>query len=399
MKSKTFALGALALFGLGMIQMLAPTPAEAIPAFARANKVPCTTCHVQFPKLNEFGMAFKQNGYRMQGQKGKPVWLNDNLPLAAMTKLTFESRETDIPAEGVTAITDADRRSLEFFSGGHLGPNISYFFDYAFSIDEVEVFNGGTPLGTTTVAQAGAGGTFLVFSDILPDNLLNARVGVMSNEFFYLSQPRRTTQHGYLAPVSQDNSGLELNGHLKLGEGSGLRYATGYGNNFEENAEAVLGGAYAWAAYDIAGQTIGARYTTARAGDGATGATDTYSMLDLNANLRLGPTWMVLGWFSQDNVSGATGNTQENLLAEIVYPVTPRVLVTGRYESKESETAGMAVPGTDTETVLTASFYVMPNVNLTAEYVMADYGEGHPDSIGGAAGDDTILTVGFQIGL
>ncbi|MDH4230312.1 MAG: hypothetical protein OEW11_11330 [Nitrospirota bacterium] len=401
---KNIVTGLLALLGFGLVHILAPTPAEAIPAFARANKVPCTTCHVQFPKLNEFGMAFKQNGYRMQGQMGTPVWLRDNLPLAALTRLTVESTETSIPLEtppgNKTAITDAKRRGLEFFSAGHLAPRISYFFDYAFTTDTIDVFApGGGSLGTTTVSQAGPGGTFLVFSDLVPNNLVNLRVGDMSNEFLYLSQPRRTTQHAYLAPVSVGHVGVELNGHKGLGEHSGLRYAAGYGNNGEANAEGILGGGYAWGTWDIAGQTLGARYSTGRAGDAATGLTDQYSMLDLNTNLRLGQSWLVLAWFSQDNVDGVTGATQKNLLGELVYPVTSQLLFTGRYETKESETLAGATPGTDTATVIGLSYYIMPNINLTTEFVAMNYGEGHPNSALGNPGKDTIFAFGFQVGL
>ena len=39
----------------------------AIPAFARKHGTSCTTCHVVPPKLNSFGVAFKNNGYRIPG--------------------------------------------------------------------------------------------------------------------------------------------------------------------------------------------------------------------------------------------------------------------------------------------------------------------------------------------
>ena len=37
---------------------------QAIPSFARKYKTSCSTCHYAFPKLNGFGKAFKNNGYR-----------------------------------------------------------------------------------------------------------------------------------------------------------------------------------------------------------------------------------------------------------------------------------------------------------------------------------------------
>ena len=35
----------------------------AIPAFSRQHKTECTTCHTIYPELNEYGEAFRKNGY------------------------------------------------------------------------------------------------------------------------------------------------------------------------------------------------------------------------------------------------------------------------------------------------------------------------------------------------
>ncbi|MEE9234002.1 MAG: hypothetical protein V3U28_01000, partial [Candidatus Acidoferrales bacterium] len=40
-------------------------PASAVPSFARKYKTSCMTCHVAPPKLNAFGRAFRNSGYRM----------------------------------------------------------------------------------------------------------------------------------------------------------------------------------------------------------------------------------------------------------------------------------------------------------------------------------------------
>src|SRR6202140_4971524 len=39
--------------------------AYAFPAFARKCGVRCTACHEAWPKLNDFGRAFRDNGYQM----------------------------------------------------------------------------------------------------------------------------------------------------------------------------------------------------------------------------------------------------------------------------------------------------------------------------------------------
>src|SRR6201997_2190556 len=45
--------------------MLASVPkTSAIPAFSRKYQTSCTTCHNNYPALNDFGEAFKKNGFK-----------------------------------------------------------------------------------------------------------------------------------------------------------------------------------------------------------------------------------------------------------------------------------------------------------------------------------------------
>src|ERR1700688_1807510 len=43
---------------------LIPARAYAIPAFSRQYQTSCSTCHIDFPKLNDFGKAFKDAGFK-----------------------------------------------------------------------------------------------------------------------------------------------------------------------------------------------------------------------------------------------------------------------------------------------------------------------------------------------
>ena len=57
----------LRLFGrLSLLTLLlvAAKAAYAIPAFARMYGTSCSTCHIDFPKLNDFGKAFKDAGFK-----------------------------------------------------------------------------------------------------------------------------------------------------------------------------------------------------------------------------------------------------------------------------------------------------------------------------------------------
>src|SRR5437868_5893155 len=48
---------------LAALYLMAPK-AHAIPAFSRQYQTSCTTCHLDFPKLNDFGKAFKDAGFK-----------------------------------------------------------------------------------------------------------------------------------------------------------------------------------------------------------------------------------------------------------------------------------------------------------------------------------------------
>ena len=49
---------------LVVLLVLYPAASYAIPAFARQYQTSCSTCHLDFPKLNDFGKAFKDAGFK-----------------------------------------------------------------------------------------------------------------------------------------------------------------------------------------------------------------------------------------------------------------------------------------------------------------------------------------------
>src|SRR4030088_759571 len=48
--------------------------ARAIPAFARKCGMPCSACHEAWPKLNNFGQVFKDNGYQLGNDRDAPIF-------------------------------------------------------------------------------------------------------------------------------------------------------------------------------------------------------------------------------------------------------------------------------------------------------------------------------------
>src|SRR5947209_18225616 len=47
-----------------LLLMFCPVLSHAIPAFSRQYQTSCSTCHLDFPKLNDFGKAFKDAGFK-----------------------------------------------------------------------------------------------------------------------------------------------------------------------------------------------------------------------------------------------------------------------------------------------------------------------------------------------
>ena len=52
------------------------SPAFAVPAFARKYGLPCSACHEAWPKLNNFGLAFRDNGYQLMNDRDAPIYQN-----------------------------------------------------------------------------------------------------------------------------------------------------------------------------------------------------------------------------------------------------------------------------------------------------------------------------------
>jgi len=130
---------------------------EAIPYFARKYETSCSTCHVIIPKLNSFGIAFKNNGYRMpQGEEEmlkekevklgseaykrvwpKAIWpgaIPGNIPLS----MHIMSRAEYAPDEDVKFQFEFPHE-VEFMTGGTLGESFSFLGEITIEEGGIEV--------------------------------------------------------------------------------------------------------------------------------------------------------------------------------------------------------------------------------------------------------------------
>ena len=117
-----------------------PIPAGkvyAIPAFARKYGMPCSACHEAWPKLNNFGQTFKDNGYQMGNDRDAPVFQQPAYwPIALRItpnwhRESFDHADISNPATGSTAegrltTHGFDLSGMDILTAGTLAKNISF---------------------------------------------------------------------------------------------------------------------------------------------------------------------------------------------------------------------------------------------------------------------------------
>ena len=179
-----------------------PAMSHAIPAFARQYQTSCTTCHLDFPKLNDFGKAFKDAGFKFptddEGMiKIPPVMLGapaqkdlfphaiwpgtiPGMPPIGLRMNTFFQKTSGnrgnfdqlVPAGTVPPFipkTDFSTGLFSIFTAGNFGSDIAFWVDEDFSV-------GGEN------ASGGLGDGYLRFVNLghlfkLPKDSLTLRVG------------------------------------------------------------------------------------------------------------------------------------------------------------------------------------------------------------------------------
>jgi len=196
--------------------MLASVPkTSAIPAFSRKYQTSCTTCHSDYPELNDFGEAFKKNGFKFPKDdetfvKEPPVLLGSKaqkeafpgavypgeipgyLPIAFRYEGNFNLNRKQpagvIQQNGFAPRTDLfGPNTFTLIAAGSFGQNLSFWID-----DDISV--GGAN------ADGGLGDGWLKYSDLghgigLPKNALNVRFGQ-----FELDIPFTQARSIYLSP-------------------------------------------------------------------------------------------------------------------------------------------------------------------------------------------------------
>jgi hypothetical protein len=379
------------LIGLVSSIVLLPDEASAMPGFARKYDAPCSSCHVAFPKLNEFGIAFRQRGYRMEKEgPGEPVWKLKGIPIGGIAQAAYEFKNDEgaIPPAPKQS-SKAEVTEVEFFYGGVLGPNISFFGDFGADVAAGESL-------TPDVA-------FIIFDDLISDSRLNLKMGGFDVDFPFLSDPRSVTLSPYLVRISADPTeegvtlgrrGAEVNGFLK---NTATRYAVGVGNAKVANSTNEFRAVHAWITETVElmgfNQTMGALVSLDQNGDKSAGTDNDTQAYGLALDLHYGLTGLVLGYYYYDGNKDATVDPVRVVnsgLVELLHSFTQDLVGVVRYDFQNS--AG--TEASKNQFTGDLQYFFHPNVRGQAEfsYLTDDDGLGNNTDVKTAT---LAVTFGF----
>jgi hypothetical protein len=114
-----------------LLLLALPSPAAAIPAYARRYKVSCQLCHNPVPALNDFGNQFAGNGYRMAAGEEPRDTINTGDPLLFLSNSVPLAIRVDAYAQAFSkgqASTDFQTPWLmKLLASGPISKTFSYF--------------------------------------------------------------------------------------------------------------------------------------------------------------------------------------------------------------------------------------------------------------------------------
>lgn len=248
----------IVLLVLIALPLVVPTPGQAIPAFARKYGFNCMMCHTAYPKLNDWGQRYRDNGYQLPGQEGKEKTTFDSptpIALRTSTGLNGYSMKPNDDASYQTTSGFA-LNGLDLLAAGVMHKNISVLLIYTPRIDEPTA-----GYMSTEPSQPGAlESASIIFSNII-QGALNLRVGRFEPAYHIFSSKRSYylregyEVYGFPTPrnnfVFDDNQiGVEATGHFKCGFKYGAGLVNGTGAQPDNNKFKDL--------YLVLSQTIGA---------------------------------------------------------------------------------------------------------------------------------------------
>jgi hypothetical protein len=377
----------------GLVASLAG-PSHALPLFGRKYGMQCTSCHIAAPRLNAFGMHFKQNGYRMPGAPGESPWDSTakEFPLALVGNVSYHVSSTNTDIGGGsherTNFSAFEQEQVEFHSAGTLGRQLSFHFDNNFA-------GAGGPL------QSGM--AFVQFDDVIKDGALNVKAGIYDADTPYLADSRKTTLTEYLSPVTLDGRGIELNGTKP-----NWMYAVGLVNSGRSPDSAAvhkpnsktfnqLENAYVWVTREIGGHMVTARvYVDHQDPRKPNVASSQHVQAELNALVDRGRVYVIPGitYETFQDVPNGTADRLETGLLEAMWLMDKdsHWVLTARLEHQYVPKVNGATGVMDRSLgVMNVAYYVNPNARFGIDWAHGS------DNVHGPVTDDVraFVWVGY----
>ncbi len=359
---------AIALAALAVLS----TPSIALPLFARKYGMACTSCHLAAPRLNAFGMQFKQNGYRMMGSHGESPWdsTGKEFPISLVGNVGYAFNSTAIDTGGTsrvrTNVGGFQQNQVEFHTAGTLAERVSFHFDNDFA-------GVGGPL------QSGM--AFVQLDDVGKDGSLNVKAGIYDADIPYLADSRKTTLTGYLNDrVTLGAAGIELNG-VK----SSWWYALGLINS-SRSLDSLLAhrpdtktfnqleNVYLWVMREAGGHMYTARiYVDRQDPRKPDGTSSQHVQGDLSALLDRGRVTLIPGYTIdkfQDQSDGVSDVAHTGMLeATCLLDKQSRWVLTARYEHEYVPKSHGATSVEDVSLgTLNLAYYVNPNARFGLDW-------------------------------
>ena len=178
--------------------------AEAIPAFARDNKMTCSSCHTAWPALNSFGQKYKENGYRFAPlMKGKEK-ISDDLDWGERIPIStvIVARPYDKKDSGNSK--NRAIHEIELMIAGPMSKELTGFFEFEAEDEDTNArgFELGVPTGALTYTVSPAVNLQLSWAELLWFDPYNT----------YTSGHRMTRNRN--AIIDQSFGGADNNGKL-----------------------------------------------------------------------------------------------------------------------------------------------------------------------------------------
>jgi hypothetical protein len=225
------------------IPLVIPAPGQAIPAFARKYGFNCMMCHTAFPKLNDWGQRFRDNGYQLPGQQGREKTVFDSPPPIALRTAAGYNGWSGKPDRDASWETTGGfgLKGLDLLAAGVLHTNVSVLLIYTPRIDEPTADYTGSSESQPGALESAS----VIFSNVVPD-ALNVRVGRFEPAYHLFSSKRSYylvssyEVYGFPTPNSNylfdDNQiGCEVTGHFRSGTKYGAGVVNGTGAASDNN--------------------------------------------------------------------------------------------------------------------------------------------------------------------